>query len=479
MTATFDRRNFLKQGAAVTAGGLLVNGGTQALGARVAAAAPAGDGEKRLVAPDNGGYGPISPVADRATGEPMLNLPEGFEYTSFGYSAAFAATLGRPTEGDDGYPTPDRHDGMAAFATDTDGVVRLVRNHERGYEPVPVGGTDGEPLVGDSDTAYDVTSGGGTTTLTFDTREKRLTESYISINGTSVNCAGGLTPAGSWLTCEETTNGRHNGFSMDHGYIFEVPAFDGVVDNPTPLKAMGRFVHEAIAVDPTNGIIYETEDNGNTSGFYRFIPRDPEDLGRGGVLQMLAVKGQPQFETYHGVSDRIGEAMTIEWVTIDNPDPDITSEARVFTQGWEQGAAAFARLEGCWSDGGSIFFNATSGGDEGLGQVWEYRPRGRYTGQLILLFESPSVDLLDAPDNITVSPRGGLVLCEDGGGEQYLRGLDEEGQIFDLARNSLEGYEGMEFAGATYSPDGEVLFVNIQTPGVSFAIWGPWNKGSV
>ena len=485
MTATFDRRNFLKHGAAATAGGLLLGGGTQALGARAALAAPGRRGQ-RLEAPNNGGYGPIGPVPDMATGLPMLHLPDGFEYTSFGYSAAFAARLGKGTTGDDGYPTPDRHDGMATFATGTDGVVRLVRNHERGYSAVPFEGSGDQPLIGDPDTAYDVTAGGGTTTLTFDTGSMRLTESFISINGTSVNCAGGPTPAGSWLTCEETVNGRHNGFSMNHGYIFEVPAFGGVVDDPRPLTAMGRFTHEAVAIDPATGIVYETEDNGTTSGFYRFLPSDPQNLAAGGELQMLAVKNQPQFETFHGVSDRIGNPMPVEWVTIPDPDPAITNSGQnrtgrraVFSQGWERGGAGFARLEGCWYDGGSIFFNATSGGDEGLGQVWEYRPRGRSGGQLILLFESPSADLLDSPDNITVSPRGGLVLCEDGDDDQYVRGLDERGQIFDFALNNISEDEDKEFAGACFSPDGDVLFVNIQTPGVSFAVRGPWGNGSL
>jgi secreted PhoX family phosphatase len=417
-----------------------------------------------------------------ATGLPMLHLPRGFEYTSFGYGAAYAATLGRPTTGSDGYPTPDRHDGMATFAMDSDHLVRLVRNHERGYSPVPFEGSGDQPLVGDPAYAYDNTAGGATTTLTFDTSRFALTDSFISLNGTAVNCAGGPTPWKSWLTCEETVNGSFNGYAKEHGYIFDVPAFGGVVENPRPLKAMGRFVHEAIAIDPHTGYVYETEDNGNTSGFYRFLPNDRDALSAGGTLQMLAVKARPQFETYHGVSDRVGNPMPVEWVTIPDPDPVITSSAgrtAVFSQGFQRGAAAFARLEGCWYDGGSVFFNATSGGDKRLGQVWEYRPRGKSGGQLILLFESPSADLLDAPDNITVSPRGGLVLCEDGDDLQYLRGLDERGQIFDLALNNISQNEDKEFAGACYSPDGEILFVNIQTPGVSFAIRGPWEKGAL
>ena len=472
-----DRRALLKRGAAVTAGTLLAGSGTQALAARAALAAPGRRG-RSTSAPDNGGYGPIAPVADRTTGRPLLWLPAGFEYASFGPEAPYAAALGLPPAiGSDGHPTPGRHDGMGAFPTAQDGVVRLVRNHEQGYGTV-AGSSRAydKALIGDPARAYDERAAGGTTTLTFDTRSLTLTDRFVSLNGTSVNCAGGPTPWGSWLTCEETVNGTQNGFTEDHGYVFEVPSQGGPVTDPRPYTAMGRFVHEAVAVDPATGTVYETEDSGTTSGFYRFLPDDARDLSKGGVLQMLAVKEQPQFLSHTGVSDRVGNPMPVEWVTIADPDPASITTESVFAQGFAQGGAAFARLEGCWYDGGSIFFNATSGGDIGAGQVWEYRPRGRSGGQLILLFESPDRALLDAPDNLTVSPRGGLVLCEDGGGEQFVRGLNERGEIFDLAKN---GTGNAEFAGACFSPDGDVMFVNVQTPGVSFAIRGPWGRGAL
>lgn len=473
---TIDRRAFLKRGAAVTAGTLLASTGTQALAARGALAAPGRRGQE-LEAPDNGGYGPVAPAADRTTGQSLLWLPAGFEYASFGHEASYATALGLPAAvGSDGFPTPGRHDGMAAFPTDQEGVVRLVRNHEQGYSTTTRATRAYDAaLIGEPENAYDPLSAGGCTTMTFDTRTLSLTDSFISLNGTSVNCAGGIYGS-SWLTCEETVNGRQNGFPEDHGYVFEVPAQGGPVTDPVPYKAMGRFAHEAVAVDPATGIVYETEDDGDTSGFYRFLPAEPGDLAAGGTLQMLAVKERPAFRTNSGVSDRVGNPLPVEWVTIHDPDPDLITRNSVFDQGAAKGGASFARLEGCWFDGGSIFFNATSGGDAGAGQVWEYRPRGRSGGQLVLLFESPSEDLLDSPDNITVSPRGGLVLCEDGGGEQFVRGLDERGRIFTFAKN---GIGGNEFAGACFSPDGDVMFVNIQTPGVSFAIRGPWEKGSL
>lgn len=474
MTA-LDRRAFLKRGAAATAGTLLVSTGTQSLAARGALAAPGRRGQD-LQSPDNGGYGPLRPTSDRTTGRHLLSLPVGFEYASFGHESSYAATLGLGSGlGSDGHPTPGRHDGMAAFATAAPGLVRLVRNHEQGYATTDAAtrSYDGR-LVGDPAKAYDEKAAGGCTTLTFDTRTLELTDSFISLNGTSVNCAGGVLGT-SWLTCEETVNGRQNGFPQDHGYVFQVPSQGGPVTDPEPLRAMGRFAHEAVAVDPASGTVYETEDNGTTSGFYRFLPVDAGDLSRGGSLQMLAVKDSPRFDTYRGVSDRVGNPMPVEWVDIEDADPDLITRTSVFDQGRARGGAAFGRLEGCWYDGGSIFFNATSGGDAGAGQVWEYRPRGRSGGQLVLLFESPSREVLDAPDNLTVSPRGGLVLCEDGDGEQFVRGLDERGRILTFAQNTVGGDH--EFAGACFSPDGSVMFVNVQTPGVSFAIRGPWERG--
>jgi uncharacterized protein len=225
--------------------------------------------------------------------------------------------------------------------------------------------------------------------------------------------------------------------------------------------------------------VYETEDRG-TAGFYRFIPDQPGNLAAGGRLQMLAIKDRPNYDTRSG--QRVGKPLPVTWVDIADPDPADAdrNELAVYEQGAAQGAATFGRLEGCWYGNGSIFLNSTRGGDQGLGQVWEYRPRGKSGGQLILLFESPSADVLDAPDNLCVSPRGGLVLCEDGEDDQFVRGLTRDGRIFDIAQSLvIVNGEANEFAGATFSPDGETLFVNIQTPGLTFAIWGPWAEGAL
>jgi secreted PhoX family phosphatase len=436
---TIDRRNFLRRSAVAGVGA----SGLTALMVNAAQAKKAGRGNTPLEAPDNGGYGPLQ--ADPAG---VLALPAGFSYVRFGETGDIMS---------DGIPTPSSHDGMAAFAGPSSSEVRLVRNHER---------NTGAPFA---TPAYDSLAAGGTTNLVYDTKNKKLVHDNASLSGTIRNCAGGPTPWNSWLTCEENTNDRNE----PHGYIFEVPADAQSAVTPVPLKAMGRFVHEACAVDPASGIVYETEDRG-TSGFYRFLPDEPGNLVAGGKLQMLAVKARPGYDTRTG--QRVGKPLPVTWVDIANPDPTNAGAdpLAVFKQGEAGGGATFDRLEGAWYGDGSVFFNSTSGGDAGLGQVWEYRPRGNSGGQLILVFESEDADLLDAPDNLTVSPRGGLLLCEDGDETQYLRGVNPEGQIFDLARNDLNT---KELAGATYSPDGDTLFVNIQTPGITFAITGPFEKG--
>jgi hypothetical protein len=230
--------------------------------------------------------------------------------------------------------------------------------------------------------------------------------------------------------------------------------------------------------------VYETEDRTPTAGFYRFIPATRGRLVAGGRLQMLAIEGRPNYDT--GTGQKVGAPLRARWVDIADPDPkeNGNNPTAIFDQGFAKGAARFARLEGCWYGDKSIYFHATNGGDAQVGQVWRYRPISADSGDLVLVFESPSREVLDYPDNITVSPRGGIVMCEDGEGEQYLRGLTPNGAIFDLGKNLLNE---TEFAGACFSSHGRVLFVNIQgstrdsgtEQGRTLAIWGPWERGAL
>ena len=411
---------------------------------------------RRGCSPD---YGPLGPVKDHTTGLPLLMLPEGFEYLTFGWTGDRMS---------DGVLTPSNHDGMATFRG-RHGRIRLVRNHEIDGAATPF------TLV-----AYDSHAGGGTTTLEFDVRSGELLESFASLSGTVRNCAGGTTPWGSWLTCEETTSSPSpTGLSQPHGYVFDVPAFGTAV--PTPFKAMGRFSHEAVAVDPETGIVYETED-ATPGGFYRFVPTNRGDL-TAGTLQMLAIEGRPNYDTH--LNQVPEEPLDVVWVTIDNPDPG-TGQPRVYTQGATKGGAIFFKLEGAWWSQGKAYFVSSSGGAAGQGQIFEYEPCSE---TLTLIFESPASEILNAPDNICASPRGGFILCEDGSGTEFLHGLTVDGNIFKFAqnnvvlageRNGITGdFRGSEFAGSTYSPDGRWLFANIQSPGITFAITGPWRNGAL
>lgn len=443
-----DRRLFLK-GAVAGAATIPF----QALVARAAAASPAHAVRRGHTA----GYGPLFETPDETTGLPLLALPRGFRYLSFGWTGDMLSS---------GQSTPGAHDGMAAFAAGP-GRTRLVRNHERG---------SGTPF---SAVAYDPQAAGGTTTLEFDTRTGALLGAWDSLSGTIRNCAGGPTPWGSWLTCEET----NDLVGLPHGYVFEVPA-DGA-GSPVPLRDMGRFSHEAVALDPATGYVYETEDSGATSGFYRFVPNAAGNLAAGGTLYMLAVKDVWQANL--GASYPNGTTFDVEWVPIANPDYAGPGQSEwVFNQGRVQGAAQLSRLEGCWyGNDAKIYVVSTSGG-VGQGQIWEYDPAAE---TISLLFQSPGAAVLNAPDNITVSPRGGLVLCEDGSGEEFVHGLTVEGEIFPFAKNTIVlngerngfvgNFSGSEFAGACYSPDGRWLFVNVQSPGITFAITGPWKSGAL
>jgi secreted PhoX family phosphatase len=383
-----------------------------------------------------------------------------------------------------GQPTPKAHDGMAAFRL-PNGNVRLIRNHEDRELA-----SRAKP-IGNPARAYDAKGGGGTTSLEIRLRPDgtpELVHDFVSLSGTIVNCAGGPTPWGTWLSCEETTEGTTHGWSKQHGYVFEVSARAEAEVEPVPLRAMGRFIHEAVAVDPGSGIVYLTEDD-TVAGLYRFLPRRRGQLAAGGRLQMLAVSGRPKYTT--SADQKIGERLRVTWVDIEDPDPAAAEHnvMAVYEQGFERGAAWFSRLEGCFFGNGRLYFHSTDGGDAGLGQVWEYLPGVGAGGELRLIFESPAAGLLYAPDNVTVSPRGGVLICEDNNEACHLRGLTRDGKIFDFARNIVNNGE---FAGATFSPDGRILFVNVQgdlsveersshAPRLSktFAIWGPWSRGAL
>ncbi|WP_404385708.1 PhoX family protein [Knoellia locipacati] len=489
-----ERRTVLK-GAAVAAGATALAGPFQGLVAGPAGAAPVG----ALGAP---AFRRLRAIPDLRDDKVRLHLPEGFSYRSFHDTET-------PIVLDDKTNLPGRHDGMGAF-DGPDGAITLIRNHE-------VNGTGkafGPP--GGGDHVYDEMARGGCTHVDVD-GEGNVQAAWTALSGTMMNCSGGQMPWGAWVTCEETVNGPdvgpdftgapNTGLTKPHGYVFEVPV-EGTA-GAMPITKAGRFPHEAVSFDPREGRLYLTEDNfAFPSGFYRYTPKtNPMESGRldnEGTLQMLAVKGQPN--AHLEAHQPKGAVYSVEWVDIEDPDPEFpytpgqtaptandTALQYVGGQGRALGAAGFSRLEGQVYDNGVVYFTSTQGGGDaetgnelingygnGFGQVWAYDTRSE---KLRLVYQSPGKETFDFPDNITVSDRGTLVVCEDSSGDNYLRGLSRGGQLWDIALNRLRvGGDGAprfgdEFAGSTFSPDGRTLFVNIQaSAGMSFAIWGPWER---
>lgn len=423
------------------------------------------------------GYGELVPTAAKNTGETFLALPKGFQYNVFG-------KVKSPMT--DGNPTPAAHDGMWTFKVKNE--LRLVRNHEVS------GGRQPRTGIAIGANPYDEGAGGGTTTLVINPKTHELVRDFVSLSGTLINCSGGPTPWGSWISCEETTlgqtvrplknGGKWGGYAKPHGYCFEVPASANSAVQPVPLKAMGRFVHEAIAVDKKSGVVYLTEDY-NPAGFYRFLPKRNKRLAEGGTLQVLKIKNADNYDTRK--NQKAGTSLTASWVTIDNPDPESadTDDSAVYKQGAAKGAAIFTRLEGiCADEKGRIYFDSTDGGESRGGQIWLYEPVGKDEGRLTLLFQSPSRQVLDMPDNICLHPKSRLLfICEDsdykeldGKPENFVRILTPDGRIADFAKNITPNLPSSEFAGSVFSKDGKTLFVNLQTVGATFAIWGDWER---
>lgn len=414
------------------------------------------------------GYGPL---LDDPNG--LLDLPQGFSYHVV---SALDDIM------DDGLPVPDRADGMGCIQLDDDRVA-LVRNHELKVPKKAQNQTYTEitrPLAYDTD-RNGAPLPGGTSNIIYNVKNKQVEQQYMSLLGTVRNCAGGITPWNTWLTCEESVAQPSQGDNVnkEHGYVFEVPATGGALVEAKPIKAMGRFNHEAACIDPRTGIVYLTEDRGD-SLFYRYIPKQPGNLHAGGKLQALCIEGAEKFDTrnWEAPAMSMHSQLACRWIDledVESPNDDLRK------QGFQKGAALFARGEGIhWAEN-EMFFCCTNGGKAKLGQVMRYVPssyegtdkESTAPGQLSLFVESPDIETFNYGDNITVSPNGHLIVCEDQYTDEVnnqLKGITPEGNVYSFARLRWQ----TEPAGACFSADGKTLFVNVYSPTRTLAITGPW-----
>ncbi|MEV0177268.1 alkaline phosphatase PhoX [Streptomyces sp. NPDC050803] len=476
---SLTRRDFART-SAITGAGVALAGSVGVLAtAPNALASTEVDGEESAGSPFGVGYGPLIPDPDG-----ILALPAGFSYRVLTYS-------GR-TKLESGEFTPSNHDGTAAFRGPR-GTTLLVNNHElkgpraNWDHPVPL--TEG--LV------YDPAASGGCTVV--EVRPDGRVAEWVGIAGTSTNCAGGSTPWGTWLTCEENSDKAGvNGMTKDHGYVFEVdPADRRANRDPKPLKFFGRYDHEAVVIDPRRGHAYLTEDASKPNGlFFRWTPPKGFEYGRGrfrtladdaGVLQApRCFDSGGQFVDDLSRATKVGTVYGVDWIDVPDRDAQTVAVRNQFAAGEITRAR---KLEGMWwGDGGayivSSYAREESPGAPHDGQVWFYDPKRRTLTLKVLLGVNPdpSVDgAFDGPDNITVSPYGGIVLAEDGEGVSHLFGATDSGRTYPIARNDLnvgteEEPEYSEFAGVTFSPGGRTLYANIQKPGILLAITGPWKR---
>ena len=491
-----SRRSLMTTGAASGAGLIATGLVTGPLaGQASAAAAKTGRGSSSSA---------LFPPLQSSQGD-LLALPRGFSYE-------VVAVSGK-TELHDGTGkavgvTPKRPDGTLAVPTSRG--IRLIQNHEASPgSPQPVPFVDG--------TVYDRGAlGGGCTVIDTNRRGVRRSE-WVGLSGTISNCAGGPTPWGTWLTCEETEATAGTGtLEQDHGYVFEVFADQPAAQVPRPIKAWGRFPHEAVVIEPSRRAAYLTEDASKPTGLlyrwtaptgYRLKPRIAEHLkaDTGQALAVIAPDGGILLDLACITSAQIGRPLQTKWVKVPDRHARTTSTRKQFADG---AVTHSKKLEGAWGDKRGMYFVSSfafAAGDLPTdatphdGQLWYYEYASEtltlvayfpYNALLHSETTDPETGLgrsrdlaFDGPDGCHVSPYGSLVLSEDGNTANHLLSWSRETGAQAIARNLIVQEKNSsgsdvysEMTGPCFSPDGLVLFGNVQEPGHVFAITGPWRK---
>ena len=363
---------------------------------------------------------PVTTATDSPWG-PLLAPDDNGLRLPAGFSSRVIAESERVVPGTS-YVWHHAPDGGAVFPTDDGGWVYACNSEV----PAP--------------------TGGGAGAIRFD-RNGTIVDAYRILAGTSLNCAGGPVD-GSWLSCEE-----HEG-----GMVWQCdPMRPGA---GVPLPALGTFSHEAVAADG-QGRLYLTEDQSD-GRFYRFTPERKGDFSRG-VLEVA--KWRPDGH--------------VDWLAVPNPNI-VPGSKRTREQVPE--STTFRGGEGCFFDprpagGGVVYFTTKSDN-----RVWAYKPN-----QQLLEVVYAAADIPNAPlrgvDNVTVSPRGDVLVAEDGDDMQIC--VLAGGAVYPLLQ--VTGHEGSEVAGPAFSPDGRRLYFSSQRgrkptgpdtsalrPGVTFEVTGPF-----